>query len=137
MDKPTRSATAIWLIGQPSATLKTTVLPSKREAMSLLMHYKEVGKQKIREALNSTAIDAMKIWQTARIPTSLKNKVVKKLNIIYDEWIKLKKNKENKKKQSYNLLNKQDEWNKYLDKLFVIAHVNALNIIDISEDKEF
>ena len=98
MDKPTRSATAIWLIVQPSATLKTTVLPSKREAMSLLMHYKEIGKQKIREALSSTAIDVMKIWETARIPTSLKNKVVKKLNIIYNEWIKLKKNKENKKK---------------------------------------
>lgn len=59
MDKPTRSATDIWLIGQPSGTLKTSVLPSKRETMALLMNYKRNGKQTVREALASTAIDVM------------------------------------------------------------------------------
>jgi hypothetical protein len=51
--------------------------------------------------------------------------------------MKLKKNKENKKKQSKNLLNKQVEWNNDLDNLFDIAHANALNLMNIEEDKQF
>ena len=46
---PTRSITDIWLIGQPIEALKTSVLPSKREAMSLFMNYKTNCKQTVRE----------------------------------------------------------------------------------------
>ena len=70
---PTRSITDIWLVGQPIEALKTSVLPSKREAMSLFMSYKTNCKQTVREALTSTAKDVMQVWEQARIPTKLKN----------------------------------------------------------------
>lgn len=135
MDPLTRSSTYIWLIGQTSDTLKASVLPSKREAMALFMHYK--NKQTVRDALAFTAVDIMHVWEKAHIPTSLKERVIKKLNAIYNEWIKLKKNKENKKKQSQSLLMKQTNWNKSLDELFDIAHSDAFSLIKIEEDKEF
>ena len=134
---PTRSITDIWLVGQPIEALKTSVLPSKREAMSLFMNYKTNCKQTVREALTSTAKDVMQVWEQARIPTKLKKHVIEKLNSIYNEWLKLKKNKENKKKQSQNLLNKQKKWDHDLDKLFDIAHADALNLMDNEEDKKF
>ena len=134
---PTRSITDIWLIGQPIEALKTSVLPSKREAMSLFMNYKTNCKQTVREALTSTAKDVMQVWEQARIPTKLKKHVIEKLNSIYNEWLKLKKNKENKKKQSQNLLNKQKKWDHDLDKLFDIAHADALYLMDNEEDKKF
>lgn len=39
--------------------------------------------------------------------------------------VKIKKNKEYKKKQSHKLLMKQVEWNKDLDIIFNIAHANC------------
>lgn len=75
MDPSTRSATDIWLIGQPSETPKTSVLPSKRQTMALFMHYKINGKQTVRETLASTAIDVMQVWEKARIPTSIKKRL--------------------------------------------------------------
>ena len=77
--------------------------------MSLFMNYKTNCKQTVREALTSTAKDVMQVWEQARIPTKLKKHVIEKLNSIYNELLKLKKNKENKKKQSQNVLNKQKE----------------------------
>ena len=101
------------------------------------MNYKINGEQTVREALASTAMDAIHVWEKARIQTTLKKDVINKLNVMYDEWIKLKINEEDKKKQSQNVLNKQAEWMKELDNLFDIAHANSLSLIDIIEDKEF
>ena len=105
--------------------------------MALLINYKINGEQTVREALASTAMDAIHVWEKARIQTTLKKDVINKLNVMYDEWIKLKINEEDKKKQSQNVLNKQAEWMKELDNLFDIAHANSLSLIDIIEDKEF
>ena len=134
---PTRSTTDIWLIGQPIEALKTSVLISKREAMALFMNYKTNCKQTVKEALTSTAKDMLQVWEAAQIPTKLRKHVIEKLNSNYNEWLKLKKNKENKKKQTQNLLHKQMEWKQNLDDIFNIAHADALNLIDIEEDKKF
>ena len=134
---PTRSSTGIWLIGQPLESLKNSVLPSKREAIALFFNYKIKGKQNVKQAVSSVTSDVLKVWEAARIPTQARQHVIKKLQSLYDDWLKLKKNKENKKKQSENLLNKQTEWNESLDNLFDIAHADALNIIDIEDDKKF
>lgn len=85
----------------------------------------------------STVTDVLKVWEKAWIPTRKKSHVVEKLNKLNDEWVKLKKNKENKKKtKSQNLLDKQDKWNSNLDDLFNVAHANAFNLMDIEEDKD-
>ena len=67
----------------------------------------------------------------------LKKHVVPKIENIYKEWEKLKKNKENKAKRSDYLKQKEDQWNEGLEELFDIAHANALEMITIQEDKDF
>src|SRR5215469_2038845 len=105
--------------------------------LSLFMKYKNIDNKTVSESLTFTASDVLLVWAKARIPTTLKCNVVTKLKTLYGEWQKLKKNKENIKKQSQGLLNKQSMWNNKLDVLFYIAHANAFNLIGIEDDKIF
>ena len=102
-----RSSTAIWLIGNETDKLSLTKLPSKREVMSLLMHYKNTKKQTVREALSSCAKDVMEIWRRASIPTSLKCHVIEKFNKIFIELQQLKKSNGIK---SFIARNKEKVW---------------------------
>lgn len=54
-DHLTRSTTDIWHIGQPIEAVKTSVFPSKREALALFIYYKINSKQTVHEALIFTA----------------------------------------------------------------------------------
>lgn len=93
----TRSSTEVWLIGQQTEKLFANKLPSKKEAVSLLMNYKKNIKLPFRDALNSSIDDIMEVWQKAGIPTTQKYNAVKKLNKLYEEWQGLKKGKGKKK----------------------------------------
>jgi hypothetical protein len=109
--KPTtRRETELWLIGQMSEILSSTKLPSKKEVMALFFYYKEATKQTVREASHSTTNDVLEVWAKARIPTRLKKHVVEKVECLFHEYDKLKKNKENKAKRSESLLKKEEEW---------------------------
>src|SRR5215469_11127064 len=101
------------------------------------MKYKNNDNKTVSESLTSTLNDVLSMWAKAQLPTTLKCNVVTKLKTLYGEWQKLKKNKENKKKQSQGLLNKQSMWNNKLNVLFDIAHANAFNLIGIEDDKMF
>ena len=70
--------------------------------------------------------DVLEVWAKASIPTRLKKHVVDKIECLFREYEKLKKNKENKTKRSEALVNKEQEWKSGLDELFDIAHVRAL-----------
>lgn len=69
----TRKKTEVWLIGQMSAALNQTVLPTTKNVMSLFFHYKDIEKLSIKNAYHSTAEDVLDIWEKARIPVRLKN----------------------------------------------------------------
>lgn len=133
----TRQTTEVWLIGQISQHLIEIKLPSKKEIMSLFFYHKNIFKMNIRDSARFTAITVMTIWDKARIPTRLQKYIINKIEIIFNEWQKLKKNKENKAKRSEGLKEKENNWQKNLDELFDIAHADALNIIGIEEDKQF
>ena len=60
-----------------------------------------------------------------------------KVTKLFQEWVGLKKNKENKKKRSNKLVEKEGRLNNKLDNLFGIAHKNALELIQIEEDRTF
>ncbi|CAH0562819.1 unnamed protein product [Brassicogethes aeneus] len=94
-------------------------------------------KQTNRNSANSAACDVMALWERAGIPTKLKKDVIKKIENKFNEWQKLKKNKENKFKRSEGLRNKEKEWQNCLEDLFDIAHADALNRITIEEDRLF
>ncbi|GBN18923.1 hypothetical protein AVEN_168330-1 [Araneus ventricosus] len=71
------------------------------------------------------------------IPTGLKKHIVDKIEGLFKEWQKLKRNKENKVKRSEGLKQKEEEWRMALQDLFDISHANSLNIIKIQQDKDF
>lgn len=77
------------------------------------------------------------VWEKANIPTRLKKHIVDRVEGLFRDWQKLKKNKENKAKRSEFLKQKEEEWSMGLDDLFDIAHANALDMIKIQEDKDF
>lgn len=133
----TRQMTQVWLIGQMAPNLSGNKLPSKKEVMSLFFYHKNMNKTNIRDSARFTAMYVMTIWDKARIPTRLQKHVINKIEDIFNEWQKLKKNKENKAKRSEGLKEKEKNWQKNLDELFDIAHADALNKIHIPEDKEF
>ena len=94
-------------------------------------------KKTVRDAFHSTAEDVLGVWAKASIPTRLKKHVVSKVEDMFREWEKLKKNKENKVKRSEILQQKEENWKEGLEDLFDIAHASALELMTIQEDKDF
>lgn len=133
----TRRETEIWLIGQISDKLSATKLPSKKEVMALFFHYKETMKQTVREASHSTSHEVLEVWDKARIPTTQKIHVVDKVENVFREFEKLRKNRNNKAKRSEALKNKEEDWQNGLEQLFDISHANAMEMITIDEDRAF
>lgn len=136
MNVSTRRKSEIWLVGYAASTLPQTKLPSEREVFSLFFHYKLISGN-IKLAARLTANDVIEIWQKARIPTQKRQRVISNVEKMFISWQKLKKNKENKRKRSAGLEAKEKEWGNKLDRLFDIAHTDAMNIITIDEDKQF
>jgi len=125
--KPTtRREKVLWVIGQMSEILSSTKLPSKKEVMALFFYYKEASKQNAREVSHSTTNE---VWAKACIPTRLKKRAAEKVESLFHEYDKPKKNKENKVKHSESLLKKEEEWKDGLKSLFDIAHVDAMKKI--------
>ena len=122
----TRKQSEIWLIGQMSDSLSNTKLPSKKEVMALFYHYKKVHKQTVREACHSAASDVLEVWEKARIPTRRNKHVIDKIEDLFKDYEKLRKNKENKAKRSETLKTKEETWRAGLEDLFDIAHADAL-----------
>lgn len=133
----TRKTTEVWLVGKTSATLKQTKLPSKQEVLCLFFHYKSEKNMTVRSSAEQTAIEVMSIWDMVKVPTQLKKHVINKIESLFNEWKNLKKNKENKKKRSEALKEKEMVWQKNLEGLLDIAHANALNMIRIQDYKDF
>lgn len=73
-------------------------------------------------------------WEKARIPFQDAHKAANKLIGLYNEWRNLVRSK-SRNSQIYN--KKREEWKEQLNDLFDIAHVNAMDIIKIEEDRQF
>ncbi|KAL4143575.1 hypothetical protein QTP88_005893 [Uroleucon formosanum] len=90
---------------------------------------------KISLALISLVIDECLIyWKKARLPTHDPSYCSKKLKKLYDFWRTLEKNKS--RNSDLHKQRRQDFINE-LNDLFDIAHVNAMSIIKINDDKKF
>lgn len=70
----------------------------------------------------------------ALIPIQDRSNCVTKIKKLYDEWRKLDKNKNRSTKTQKKIVNTFED---NLNELFDIAHSNAVNTIQIHEDKLF
>ena len=116
----TRNSTEVWLIGQPIERLNCSKLPSKQEVLGLFMNYKLNENLSVNDAAQSTAADVLSVWDRAGIPAQLKHNVARKTKALFQEWTKLKKNK-NKKRRSGKSEQREQRWKEDLKKLFDIT----------------
>ena len=87
-----RNDNDIWLVGHSASTKHTTKRTSKKEVLTLFFLYKEAERKAVHEASHCATENLLKKWAEIRIPTSLKQHVVKKIEEMFEEWAKLKKN---------------------------------------------
>ncbi|CAH0560540.1 unnamed protein product [Brassicogethes aeneus] len=91
-------------------------------------------KLSVSESANLVIRECVIFWEKARIPTRAVPNCVKKLVFLYQVWRDLQKNC--KKPQEVYIKREQDFQNE-LDNLFDVAHAEALNKIEIEEDRLF
>ena len=73
-------------------------------------------------------------WNKARIPTRAEQHLIKKLKNLVEKYQNVKINK---KRETVTQRKKEAEFKAVLDKLFDIAHAEALEMIEIDDDREF
>lgn len=136
-ERGSRRKSEIWLVGQTSSSVPHSKLPSKRDVLSLFFHFQLEKHARFKEASLQTAMKVVEVWDKAKIPTKKQQHIIAKVEGMVNEWKKLKKNRNNKKKRSEGLKKKEDVWAENLDELFDIAHRDALDLMKIEEDKLF
>ncbi|KAL4103442.1 hypothetical protein QTP88_018819 [Uroleucon formosanum] len=124
----------IYLIGCITNQIIGCKLPSNRQVLSVLFFNLRKVNLNLHDSAALVIRETCIFWDKARIPTRDFQHCSKKLKLIYEEWRKLQKNSTRKtatqKKNENNFLEK-------LEELFDIAHLNALDIIKIDEDRQF
>jgi hypothetical protein len=76
----------------------------------------------------------LEIWNKACIPTTNERNAIEKLEKLFDSWGKLKKNS---KRDTVVQPTNETVFQAEIDKLFDIAHADAMTMIKIPEDRLF
>lgn len=130
----TRSQTEVYLLGSYVSELTGSKLPSLRMALGLFLYHHIEKNETVRQSSANTVEEISKFWNKARIPIRDNQNCQTKLERTFEEWRLLKKNKG---RESVTQRSREAEFVSRLDDLFDIAHVNALNMIVVAEDREF
>lgn len=134
MAKATRSKSALWLLGAEETEITGTKLPSKRQALCVLLYHHKTLKKTIHESAIAVMKEVLVFWDKARIPVRPEHHAIKQLETLHDKWKKLKKNaKRTSETQQSNVQAFADQ----LGDLFDIAHQDALILVKNPEDREF
>ena len=131
----TRLSDSVFLIGLRDLeplTRMAQLSAIKQELQRFHQHLKQA--KSVRNAGHLTIEEVFVVWLKAAVPTAYERYVVEKLEQFHDEWLLLKKNKgRSSETQRYREL----EFTKKFDILINIAHVNAISMIEIDEDRDF
>jgi len=130
----TRRQSKVYLLEEYVEELTGGKLPSLRQVLGRFLHLHLEQKHTIRQASAAVAKETAMFWQKARIPTKDVQNCQTKIEKSFEQWRLLKKNKgRTSSTQSAN----EKAFVEKLDDLFDLAHENALELITISEDREF
>ena len=130
----TRMMDQIYLIGYAERQIVGAKLPSNIQVLRVL--FSNMRKVKLSLRLSATLVikEVEVFWEKARIPVRKLQRSIEKLEYLYKEWKNL-----NKSKNRQTATQKQKEID-FIDKfndLFDIAHGNAIDMMEIEEDKQF
>ena len=100
----------------------------------VFLHHHKTLKKTVRESVRAVIREATTFWDRAKIPVRPEQRAISQLEQLHDRWVKLKKNASRK---SDTQATNERSFVDTLGDLFDIAHMNALKIIKIPEDREF
>lgn len=109
-------------------------LPSNGQVLQYFLNLHRIKKKTIRVAAGEVTDKVLQFWEKANIPVRHKPDCVNQVNKLFDKWNSLKNNS-SRKTETQKL--KENEFTDTFENLFDIAHVNALNLMKIKEDKDF
>src|SRR6218665_551321 len=133
--KRTRAASAVWLIGGTEENFKDSKLPSRREVMKVLFHYRDREQMSLKDSVARTCEKLLLIWQKARVPTKAPSHVVEHLlRKLHSKWQNLKKSSH---RISETNQTNQQMFVDNLNDLFDVAHRDAMFVMKIEEDRQF
>lgn len=130
----TRNSTQLYLIGDPINVIPTTKLPSIGQALQRFFYIHLQEKKSIKESANITINEILEIWGKAHIPTTQSYNAIAKLKSVHKKWSNLKK-RINQRTPAQE--EKEKDFQDKLNDLFDIAHADAMEMIKISEDRDF
>ena len=124
----------IYLINSVKNQITGSKLPSKNDCLSVLFYNMRFVKLNLNESIILVIDVCLTYWKKTRFPTHDPSYCSKKLKKLYDSWRTLEKNKS--RNSDLHKQRRQDFIHE-LNDLFDIAHVNAMSIIKINDDKKF
>ena len=107
-------------------------LPSRGDVLKRLFYFHNSEKKTIVASASATVQEVLSFWETARIPTMTAKSAVRKVENLLKEWKTLLKSKGREKNRT-----KEGQFEESLGDLFDIAHVDAMTLLTISDDREF
>jgi len=129
-----RKKTAIWLIGVEEDKLLGSKLPSNKQVLRCFFYHHKTMKQTVRDSARTVVREAAVFWNKASIPMRPKQHAVAQLELLHRNWTLLQRNASRK---SDTQRKNEGEFVDKLEDLFDIAHMNALEMITLQEDKYF
>src|SRR6218665_573081 len=121
-------------VGQVAAKLPGVKLPTSHQVSSVFSHQHKMLKKSVTDSARFAVREVLSLWNMAHIPTTIERNAVEKLEQLFDKWIKLKKSS---RQVSITQTANEAAFQADTDKLFDIAHADAVTLIKIPEDRLF
>ena len=131
----TRSATTIWLIGQPLPVIEEfSQLPLSSITLRRIFFEMKTKKATLPAACSTVADEVMSFWARANIPTIEKSHVVSKLKALHQQYVRVAKNKHRKSAAQQKL---ETQLTMHLSLLFDVAHADWQKLTKVLADIQF
>jgi hypothetical protein len=131
----TRSqAIGMYLIGDPMDNFSGIMLPTTGEVLRVYFHHHNKEKLSQKDSVKCVVQKVLTIWEKARVPTSETRNIVRKMETCVEKYRNICRNKN---RGGAAQVTKESEFIELTNHLFDIAHQEALNMLNIHEDKLF
>ncbi|XP_076298345.1 uncharacterized protein LOC143217693 [Lasioglossum baleicum] len=124
----------LFLLEHDESQIVGAKLPSIGQVLRVLFYNLRKVKLNLRSSSYLVVKEVEVLWEKAKIPFRQSHHSIEKLESLYQKWRLLQKNST---RRSQLQDNKEQQFLDQLDDLFDIAHVDALEMITIDEDKHF
>lgn len=114
--------------------IATKNLPSIRQVLAVLFYNLRRVSKNLRVSAKLAIEECSIIWKKARIPTQQEYKCIAKLEAAYNRHRNIQKSTS---RPSDTQTKKEKEYEESINKLFDIAHANALDKMEDENDKQF